>query len=243
MTVQTGPCDPWTTEAEVLAGDWELPSGLSGTEMLLAITAASDAMFQLGGQRWPGLCSRWIRPTDCSCLCYLPYPEGGIVAMRPHGRGACCHGGTLLDLGVYPLVHVWEIKLDGVGLATGYVRIHKDRYLDRIDGHRWPCVGENLGEVPAIEVNIQFGAAPPALGRFAATALARELLLAMAPGDGCRLDRRVQTIVREQVTMDFAIPGLAATLRDGQTGIPEVDLFVHVHNPSRLRRAARFIGL
>lgn len=243
MTVHTGPCDLWTSQAEVIDG-WTLPAGTSGDRLAKAMAGASDVMFQLGGQRWPGLCSRWVRPEDCGdALCWLPLPEGGQVARRSHPRGRRCGGGDALDVGVYPLTFVWEILLDGVGLATGFTRIHRERYIVRTDGGSWPCLLNNDEEPAKLAVNVQFGSAPPDLGRLAATALARELLLAWDDSDTCRLDRRVRSITRENVSMDFAIPGLAESLAGGQTGIPEVDLFVHAHNPHHLRRAARFVNL
>lgn len=243
MTVRTGPCDPWTSAAEVQADGWDVPDGVSPATVERMVWAASDAMFQLGGQRWPGSCDRTLRPLDCGCLCRLPWPEGGIVAMRAHPFGIC-GGGELLDAGVYPVTSVHSASVDGVSLAGAW-RIHEERYIVRTDGSSWPCAAlhEQAEATPRIEVRVQFGAAPPELGRIAATALARELILAGANSDACRLDRRVRSVTREGVSMDFALPGLAESLQGGQTGIPEVDLFVAAHNPNKLRRAARFVNL
>lgn len=244
MTIRTGPCDPWTSAAEVAADGWDVPAGVSPASVERAVWAASDVMFQLGGQRWPGSCDRTLRPVDCSCLCRLPYPEGGVVAMRSHPRGIC-GGGTLLDAGVYPLTTVHSASVDGVSLAGAW-RIHGDRYIVRTDGSSWPCANlESQAEpTPRIEVRVQFGQAPPDLGRVAATALARQLILGWAHSDDCLLDRQVRSIVREGVTVDLAVPGLVDALSaGGSTNVPEVELFVHAHNPNRLRRSARFIGL
>lgn len=243
MTIRTGPCDPWTSAAEVEADGWDVPDGVSPATVERMVWAASDVLFQLGGQRWPGSCNRTIRPEDCSCLCRIPYPEGGVVAMRAHPFGLC-GGGTLLDVGVYPLTTVHSVTLSGDSLAGAW-RIHDDRYIARTDGASWPCVNteDQAAAVAAIEVNVQFGAAPPELGRAAATALARELIRGAANDGDCKLDRRVTSITREGMTADLAIPGLIDALVQGYTGLPEIDLFITAHNPNRLRRAARFVGL
>lgn len=243
MTIRTGPCDPWTTAADVEADGWDVPAGVSPNTVERMVWAASDVMFQLGGRRWPGSCDRTLRPEDCSCLCNLPLPEGGVVAMRPHRTGIC-GGGKLLDVGVYPVTSVHAASIDGESLAGAW-RIHEHRWIVRTDGGYWPCVSQEqqAAATPKIEVRVQFGEAPPELGKAAATALARELILAAGNSDSCRLDRRVRSITREGVSMDYAMPGLAESLAGGQTGIPEVDLFVHAHNPHGLRRAARFVGL
>lgn len=242
---RTGPCHRWT-DRDLLTDGWDLPDGLSDQLLDLAISAASDVCFQLGGQRWPGLCDVTVTPATCGGF-VLPYPEGGVVSWRPvawaHGRLGVCSGGDLLDLGVYPLVAVQEAREDGSVVSPSAYTVWEHRYVARLDGGRWPCTHEPWQATPTLQFDVTFGQAPPALGVLAATALARQLALGFAGSDGCTLDRQVRSITREGVTQDFAVPGLVDALVNGTTNVPEVELFVHAHNPNRLRRAARFIGI
>jgi hypothetical protein len=243
---RTGPCHRWT-DRDLVEDGWTLSASVSDEAVALAIEAASDVCFQLGGQRWPGLCDKTVTPATCSGL-VIPYPEGGVVAWRPvawdHGRLGVCAGGDLLDLGVYPLVAVQEAREDGDALDAAAYTVWEHRYVARLDGGRWPCAREPWQAVPTLEFDVTFGQAPPALGVLAATSLARQLLLGMTQSEDCLLDRQVRSIVREGVSVDMAVPGLVDALAaGGTTNVPEVELFVHAHNPNRLRRSARFIGL
>jgi hypothetical protein len=238
-----GPCHRWTNREQIEVG-WTLPTAADDDTLIdLAVSAASDVCFQLGGRRWPGLCDRTVTPLSCGQL-VIPWPEGGEVAVRPvsswHGRRGVCGGGAIVDLGLYPVRSISEVRVDGDVVDAADYTLWANRYLVRQDSS-WPCLGDPWDDPAPLEVDLTFGVAPPSLGVLAATALARELLLAMTNADTCRLDRRVRSVVREGVSVDYALPGLAESLNGGQTGIPEVDLFVHAHNPHRLRRAARFI--
>lgn len=231
---RSGPCQPWT-DSEAMLDGWTTDA--SDGMIDAAAHAASDAMFQLGGSRWPGVCDDVVEfLVDHGCL--VPLPEGGVVSFRSLSTFGPI--GRTVELPGQPVVSVTEVKVDGDVLDPSAYIVRDWRELVRVDGGTWP-VGRSTDATPRLRVAYSFGQAPPALGRLGATALARELVLALSNDDDCRLDRRVQTAVREQVTMDFAIPGLAESLRDGQTGIPEVDLFVHAHNPNHLRREARLL--
>lgn len=249
----TGPCSAWTDYDEVLARG-SFPAGTVDEQVYQAIDAASDMCFQMGGRRWPGVCDATVQVHN-SGTGLIPWPEGGVVSMRPsHWWGwwapagteasfSCADGRTLSLPG--PVLSISAIRVDGVTLDPAAYTIVDWTEVIRLDGQPWPSWGSMFDTTPHLEIDYSYGQAPPQMGRIAAAALARELVLALAGSDACRLDRRVTSIVREGVSEDMALglPGIAESLRDGQTGIPEVDLFVHAHNPHGLRRPARFLGL
>lgn len=240
----TGPCHLWTDRDELDRLGYDL-TGIDEGLIERCVEGASDVMFQVGGRRWPGICERTVRVGSCDAP-MLPLPEGGVVTWRGartttawHPFGFC-GGGRAVELAA-PIVNIAEVRVDGDVLAPSAYMVRDWQWLVRIDGGVWPCDHRWWEDPAALEVDYSFGDAPPALGRLAATVLAHELVLAAKRSDSCRLDRRVRSVTREGVTVDFAMPGLAESLAGGNTGIPEVDLFVEAHNPAKLRREARFI--
>lgn len=258
---RTGPCSPWTDYDEVQArGTLPTLAGEVGIEEAVAqaIEAASDVLYQLGGRRWPGVCDATVQVQNLNPWA-LPLPEGGSVGWRDPaywaGGGYWAPGGMMA--GFYwreqgailtlpgPILSIKQIRLAGVVLDASAYRIVDWSEIVRVDGGVWPVMGLITDATPAIEIDYTFGQAPPQIGRMAAASLARELVLAFTGDDACRLDRRVKAIIREGITeeMGLGLPGISESLRDGNTGIPEVDLFVHTHNPSHLKRPARLLGL
>lgn len=253
VTTQAGPCDPWCTSADIRARPpFDDTTRFPNTMVTLAANAASDLMFQLGGRRFPGMCTDTVRPGACANGgMVIAYPFGGEVSLqelapwRPGhqiGLGLGCGGGRMLDLGSYPLVSVQEVREDGVAIDSTLYAIYDFRWLIRTDTGFWPCCN-TLWQIdpPRLEVDFTFGQNPPASGNLAAVALARELLLAMADSDDCTLDRRVRTVIREGLVEEMALPGLQDALATGRVGIPEVDMFVFAHNPAGIRRRGRII--
>lgn len=253
----TGPCSSWTDYDEVVMRG-ALPSGVPEEAVVQAIEAASDVLYQLGGRRWPGVCDATVQIYELFPW-VLPLPEGGQVGWRdpaywgsgsywaPYGMAAGFfwrEQGKILTL-PGPILDIRAIRLSGVLLDPSAYRIVDWSEVVRTDGGVWPMRGFISDVVPAIEIDYSFGQAPPQVGRMAAASLARELVLAFVGDDTCRLDRRVKAIIREGITeqMGLGLPGISESLRDGNTGIPEVDLFVHTHNPSHLKRSARLLGM
>lgn len=253
VTTQAGPCEPWCTVADVRArSPFDDTTRFPDALVVLAVDSASDLMFQLGGRRFPGMCTDTVRPGGCANGgMVIAYPFGGEVSLyevapwragHRVGLGIGCGGGRTIALGSYPVVSVQEVRENGEVLDPSLYGVYDWRWLIRTDAGFWPCCN-TLWQVdpPRLEVDFTFGEAPPSSGLLAAVALARELLLAMTDGDNCVLDRRVQTIIREGLQEELALPGLVDALATGRVGIPEVDLFVFAHNPAGLRRRGRII--
>lgn len=231
-----GLCDTWCT-AEDLDPCTEDAAAIDSM-----IEVASRVMFLLGGSRWPGECDDTVQPGSCGCAS-RPWPVSGGVALRSvDASGSLCGSCSLLHLPQFPVISVTEVRIHGDVLDAAAYKIVDDEALVRVDGGSWPS-NTGPGTVPPVlEVDYTYGGFPSELGKRAATVLAQELLLAFCGNDACRLDRRVQQITRQNVTIEAVqMPGLIDALVQGHIGLPEVDLFVTTENPTKLRREGRFV--
>lgn len=233
-----GLCELWAT-----ADDLDKCGGvpLADFEVLeRCLAVASRVCFLLGGSRWPGVCEDSVLFAD-DHGCVLPYPvRGGVGLVGSVSAGRTALWRRTLRLPQTPIVEVTEVRVDGDVLDPSAYRIVDDALLVRVDGGSW-VPGRIDDDTPRLEVDYTWGSRPSELGRRAAAMLTRELALSVCQPDACRLDRRVQSIVREGVTMDVALPGLVDALVQGQIGVPEVDLFVTAENPAKLRREGRIV--
>lgn len=254
-----GVLEPWATVADVCApcNTYEFDQALLG-DML---DVASDLLFQLSGRQFPGHGTATIRPwSPCRCNGWSPFLwAGGIFASQtlygPEGyqawraRGGCDCTPWQTDLGLFPVLAVTEVKVDGSvvdpgdGVSTGY-RVDDWRTLVRLPdpatGLRgvWPCCP--IIDLPdtargTFSVTATYGRRPPAGGVAAAAFLACQLALACTPGAaGCQLPQRVTSVVRQNVSMIVLDP--MAFLEDGKTGLYSVDLWLKSVNPGKLSR-------
>lgn len=236
--LRAGPCSPWAEVADFRGGDpgcapWNDQGKYPDDMVEGALLAASEAMFQLGGRRWPGVCSDTVQPSSCA-----------IVPRRPHlGFGGCCTGGRMIGLGSYPIVAVSEVLVDGVVVDPGDYEVIDWQFLHRKGGDPWPCCNRRPaeGDPWPLTVSFTFGDAPPRLGILGTVALARELAKSTC-GEECGLDARATSVSREGTTVTFPSLAEVLTATEGSgTGIAEVDLFVHAHNPNGLRRRGRLL--
>lgn len=234
----SGPCEPWATITLVTTG-WTPPELATDALIGLCLDAASDLLFQRCGRRFPGICSDVVEPAPARA-CIMPMAEGGEVSLWSGHGGSYLRGdGRSVELGSYPVRQILEVLIDGVALAPAAYRVMDNKRLVRIDGGTWPANTIESTDAPHLEVGFTFGELPPPSGVLAAVELTRELVKALVKAEGCALDRRVQTLNREGVTI--TIPGLVDSLRDGRTGIPAVDLFLWSHNPNGLQNRGRIL--
>lgn len=244
--LQAGPCDDWCTDYQVRSSKpFDDHDRFPDGDVAMCITAASEAAWQAGGRRWPGLCTDTVRPADCGGLGSIPFPEGAGVQWVPvhgHRHGHGCDGGHLLNLGSYPVVSIQEVRERGVVVASSAYEVRDWTHLVRVDGGRWPCCYRARDSVPVLEVDLTFGQAPPALGVIAAVAIARQILAAFDPDGDCQVDKRAISKTREGVTVELQgaqSTGDSATVFEN---LPEVAAFIGAHNPNRLRRRSRFLS-
>lgn len=237
----------WTTPADVVAlaacADTD-PATLDGPCAL-----ASAILFDLTGQQWPGPQIDVVRP--CSPLRSLGRDPAAAYGWAYGWLGSAgawcgcartelcgCPSPSSIELPGSPATSVERVTVDAVVLAADQYRL-SGQHLVRTDGGRWPCCQDwaVAGDQPgAFEVRYTWGAEPPEAGQHAAAVLACELAQAQAGGSGCRLPKRVTTVTRQGTTLAMLDP--MAMFPDGQTGIPEVDLWLgsvrwaQVHRPS-----------
>ena len=251
----SGVCAPWTdlTSVRGLPG-FPDSAAIPDATVELAIGWATDVLFDLSGKQWPGECTDTVRPLgDHRCRSasswqprtpfLWPWASGGDAVLQGGGWfGRGCMGIPEVDLGVYPLVSIQEVLLDGVDLDPASYRIDNRRLLTRVDGQGWPCWQDVTGasDQPGTwEVSFTYGEVPPDGGKGSATIFAKELALALAGNNSCRLPSRTQTVARQGVTI-VAYP--QSILDGGRTGLPEVDLWLASVNPKKIRQQATIMS-
>lgn len=114
--------------------------------------------------------------------------------------------------------------------------MHQHRFLVRVDGECWPHHPNPA--VPGtgtdgFDVTYLRGIPVPAGGQLAAGQYACEYAKACT-GQKCRLPRRMTSLARQGVDVQFTDPTTLAG--QGLTGLPEVDQWILEVNPDRLPR-------
>lgn len=216
----TGPlCSAWAGEDDLPStpAPPSLPNDLKWDDLLLE---ASEVLYGLSGERFPGACESTVVVTS--------RPRGDRTAgplgwdrswgwCTCTGLGSCCTP-DLVRLPDPAVLEVTSVVVDGAALPAGTVELVGDRYVRRVDGHRWATCAH-----PAT-ITYRHGVTPPTAGKSAAVALAVELAKARLNDDSCKLPGNVTQIVRQGTTMTVA--SASQVLSRGQTGIYAVDLFL-----------------
>lgn len=242
-------CSPWIDQQDLYACG--CPENAPQDVMDLAIESASEILFKLTGQQYPGECEATLRPCGNSGRSvpfgwgypWIPLKLDGVW-LNTGGCGCAmdycgCSSYPALNLGRDDVQSVDEVIIDGVVLDPGDYRLDENRFLVRVVGSRWPCcqyLALPLDEHGTWGVTITYGWPIPADLRRAAAVLASEYVKACTSAGDCRLPMRAQTVARQGVTLQLFDP--LETLNQGRTGLWEVDLAVTAHNPHRLTRQA-----
>jgi hypothetical protein len=196
--------------------------GCAGGSYLTApvVSGATGALGARVGPWWAhvGLNGMWVNTacgcaTACSCTyvpeVILPAPVGGVV----------------------------DVTIDGAVLDPSAYRVDDGNRLVRTDGGIWPrCqdMAADLGQPGTFGVVYYNGYPVDGLGSWVAGIMAVEFAKSCI-GDKCRLPSGVTSISRMGVSME--IP--SSLFDDGLTGIREVDMWVRVWNPHRLKSASQ----
>lgn len=260
MTLTT--VDPWCTAAQVKSRTEA--AGLDDDKAATAAQVGSELLSLLSGSRY-WLQTRTVRPEGCGRRGEwdsrevvgwgMPIeltdwlgpridagPAGG-VAVACGGCSRWSTGGILLaGPVVWDDTHPIEVTVDGVVLDAGSWVIVGGQTLVRTDGKVFPqCQDLSVADDQpgTCKVTYTRGVAPPQSGVQAAISLAVEW--AKLPDVGyitgadleCRLPQRLQTITRQGVTATVA--DNIAIIKDGGTGLTDVDLFIRAVNPYGVR--------
>lgn len=238
---QLGTCGQWATEADVCSPCTDETADLDDW-----IGVASDILFELSGQRFPGVCTDTVRPCSVTCHSDGARRYDDLVASSSYQWfGACGCGSTPcgcsalpeLVLSGWPLVSITEVLIDGATLDPSAYRIDDWRRLVRVDGEQWPAcqdLSAPTTEADTFSVEFAYGVAPPAAAVAAAATLGCQFALACAGSAACRLPQRVQSITRQGVSMVMLDP--FTFFDDGRTGLYDVDLFLAAYGNSAKKR-------
>lgn len=230
------PCTPWITEQDL--SDCKLcnVAGLSAGQAEQIITTASQILYLLSGQQFPGQCTDTVRPCNCHACDGLPtpvhFPSGWRNVCGGCG-GYCGASGSAILLPKRPVISVQTVLIDGDAEADW--RLDSPGWLVRTDGGHWPTCQDITASSDTDgtwEVSYTYGKVPPEALRFAATILSSELVKACL-GDGtCRIPAGAVSVNRQGVTYSFDVT-------PGKTGLYEVDLALESFNPGNRKRKAR----
>ena len=199
-----------------------------------AAEAASWVLYNLSGQKYAGIgtTTEWYGYDHLNCWCNSSLAE---LTLHAHGIFPVLRSGspTQVRLRHKPVISIERVTTPEGDLTPeiDYL-LANDAYLVRPNRGTW-----NLD--CGIEVEYTYGTLAPAMGRQAAIALGNQFVLAYEGSDNCTLPDRVTSISRQGVSLTVLDP--QDFLKDGRTGIYEVDLFLAVANPSKaLKRAKVF---
>lgn len=231
-------CQPWTNVAAVRLSCAGVATTGDAPDNVIqdAVDVASELLYVLSGQQFPGICEATVRP--CADRgCFNIYADES--SWPP--SGCACTRLPEVSLGYWPVLGIKEVKIDGVALpAADYYVAHERTLVRRADSSGindgWPhCqrLDQPDTEEDTWSVEFFYGQAPPAAGQRAATALACELVKGYL-GQPCQLPGRATSVSRQGITVTMLN---TEALEQGHTGIYEVDLFLETYNPSNLRGA------
>jgi hypothetical protein len=234
-SLQPGPCTPWIVAEDVAA----VCDAIDSTDPSVYDTAAlqaSQVLYELSGRQFSGECGPvTVRPCRGGCVCWVP---GRTIDWQGWGNCRCGHL-SRVKLAGWPVREITEVKIDGDVIDPSEYRLDGRKWLTRMvdaDGkhQRWPGC-QDLDRPDTVErtfaVSYTFGQDPPQAGLDAAAEFACAVAPAIASGGGeCALPPGTVRVTRQGVEIDLA------GLRSQRTGLPSVDSFLSVYNPSGLRR-------
>lgn len=259
MALTSGPCN-WPDNASLCCEEW---STFSPSLQAQAMDYAKTIIWAATGRQF-GLCEMTVRP--CGRLCRNWNSDGfywdGLGTWTPYiwngdwhncwcgsnGPGGCCTCDP--DCQVYlpaPVHSIVSVQVDGVSLpVTGLdgsynYFVLEQQWLIRTDTEAcWPlCADQNLtpGSSAAFEVTYLRGKAVPTALANAVGLLACEYAKGCL-GQPCRLPSRISSVSRQGVSVSMV--SIEEVLKQGLTGLWEVDQLIMHYNPYGLKGRTRF---
>lgn len=239
----------WPVDSACFEETWD---ALDDTIKARAIDLASATLIRLTGYRVGG-CPITVRPCKRGCAGgYLPsyydmLSAGSGASFWPHvntsgfwvnscGCSTDCSCDALCEIALPPPVgRVDLVMVDGVELEPEFYRVDGNS-LVWIGEDECPfptCQNMRLGDDEVGTFSITYLNAHPVdtLGAYAAGVMAMEFAKACTGGK-CRLPSSVSSITRQGVSMEI----VTGAFPDGVTGIREVDTFLSLWNPGKLRQ-------
>lgn len=207
---------PWCSRDDVTnrLGTDAGRTGLTEGDLDAAATIASEILYEISGGQFAGSRNRTVIA-----------PVG-----RSRGRTA------VASLGPW-----WPVSA-----VADVIGIRDTGGTDPIDPADWSWSGGVSLRVPGrwanrqVQALLTYGQEPTPAGKNAASALAAELLIASPQYDGeqdSRLPALVTSVSRQGVSQTFAT--VLDVVKEGATGINEVDQFVAAYNRVKIRTRPR----
>lgn len=194
------------------------------------IHTASFILYKLTGEKYPGVLRTtevYSQDTDLSTATQ-PALIGGQMYNIPRSGNAL----TELSLRHQPVREVHRVTYLGRDLDPSEYSLRNNSFI--VLKNRQPWI---LSHVNELEVEYSYGMNPPRAGRKAAIRFANELILADKGSDACSLPQRVTSVNRQGVSFTMLDP--QDFVKDGRTGIYEIDLFLTAVNPNKSQKRAK----
>lgn len=239
-TIDTGCCPIW--------------ADLDPADQDRAAAFATDVIWAATGRQF-GVCAVTVRP--CFNQVYngmgVYWGDGGFLPYIFNGTwynsGCGCAGRCCCQ--PLPFTQAWlpgpvagmsEVRVNGVVIDPSAYRVDNQQWLVRQDGDHWPvCQDYNLAEGldGTWDVSYFRGVPVPASVLAAAGTLACEYAKACQGGE-CRLPGRVSSIIRQGISVNMV--DVDSLMKQGFTGIVEVDQVIQAYNPAHLARSPRLFS-
>lgn len=251
----TNVCQVWATNEDVFTYAQDASVDEDYTPYLVE---ASELLYALSARRFPGICTRTVRPMSssaCGCWGIQVLSRGHIVypVMWEWLGGYWCAESDLVNsigCGSQQQIHlsgyvqeVTDVKISGSVVDPTTYRVDRNEWLVRLtdlttgQNPGWPmCQNITLpDDAPGtFSVTYTWGRTPPLAGVRAAATLAWQLYLNDNRKAGkCRLPAGWTSITRQGVTITR--PQVQRLSTEG-TGIVGIDAFLSTYNPNGLDR-------
>lgn len=226
-----------------------------------AVEMATEVLYRMSGRMFTGECGPvTVRPVarpvdaDNRGLVTRGTSYGGLGSSSMMTMGAppvVGHYGEntppTIVLNDFPVRTIVQVKIDGVVIPPTEYQLREFQKLVRLrtsasatPTERWGWPTAQVQDLPDTEngtfsVTYTYGSDPGSGGRMACLKLAEALALPQL-GDTTRYPTRMTSFTRQGVTAQVA--SVIDVLKQGGTGIYEVDLWLSAVNPNKGRRQA-----
>jgi hypothetical protein len=241
-----GVCTAWISGDDLAQAEPKV-ANRDDLDLDAAAKAASDMLFEVSQRRFPGVCTRTVRPCNPVCGCgFTQVLEGsGHLIPSPwrwdRDRWHCSDGFSC-GCGIVPAIllgghvrQVTRVTIDGTVVAPSAYTVKDRQYLVRKDGALWPWC-QNLAadddQPGTFCVTYEWGVMAPSAGQLAAIELGVQIALAMSSQPSRLAAFGVTQITRQGVTMTRQ---QLQKIRSGESGLPMVDAFLNAYNPKGRR--------
>lgn len=219
---------PWITLHELVNYHPDV-KGIHADIAMDIIDSATQVLYGLSGRKYRG--RRVVQELyGCDSGGRCNFGMGHAMGYSHNRRS---HDGVI-QLRGRPVQRVLQVSLDTTGaiIPPHLWRLVDGRYIEPTRNGGWsPC--------QSVRVTYAYGAEPTRLAKQAALGLAGNLALMQQGSDACQLPARVTSVSRQGLS--FSVLDPQDFLKDGRTGVYEVDLFLKTVNPDHARMRPRVV--